>query len=178
MTSTLVTVIVGVGGVVFGAASAGVVQSAIARVDRSREARAAARVLYIDLLQASTVIAFVRDSGVWAVRSDWFVESWAEHRTALALVLDTELFLAVSGAFHLLGGQLRQMHEVEKLLAGDTKPAPLTAEGRRLLEQAAGIVDAAMAIIYAASFTWRERRRGLELPEVGRFAPWGGESLD
>lgn len=181
MTSAATTILAAVLGVVVGALSAGSVQGLLARLDRGRVARASARLLYIDLLTASSRVAYVRGSETWFQRGDWeaLLDLWTDQRSSLALVLDTKAFHTLSSAIVILD-QLKLMREAEIEAAATNVPGPppVSAGVGPILETAAAIIDNAITIVYTASFTRWERLRGVEDVSIPSAEDFGPEAED
>jgi hypothetical protein len=85
-------------GVVVGAVASGAVQAALARAERRRDGRNAARVLYMQLHDAEKAVSDLRALRDWAeMITDWdaYAETWAQYRDPLASVLNTNAFAKV-----------------------------------------------------------------------------------
>ncbi len=88
-----------IGGVAVCAIASGGVQATLARSDRRRAARAAARILYIELHGAESSIKDLRQLRDWHdMITNWsgYDDAWTAHREQLALALNTIDFTRVS----------------------------------------------------------------------------------
>jgi hypothetical protein len=154
MTSTTVTVLVGLGGLVLGALTSGCVQAWLGWLDRRRTGRAAARLLYTYLLWAELAVNDALTLRSWNPKTpwDWFIAAWREQRLALAHVLPTESFRELAVAF----GVIEQLAVIR---AEDCKRTPPTFSSDPRFEGTyRADVKKAVAVVHLASLTWRERR--------------------
>jgi hypothetical protein len=150
------TALVGLIGVIAGALVSGGVQSAVSRVDRARDARSAARLLYMQLHEAQQAIEDLQDRQNWfEMITDWtsFGAAWERHCEALARVLRTVDFMYVSSAFACLASLGRARDRDLNTATGWSVP-----EGT--LELYRANVQAAKRPILEAAFTRREKRKG------------------
>jgi hypothetical protein len=101
MTSTTVTVLVGVGGILLGALTSGAVQVWLAARERERSGRAAANLLFTYLAWARAMVDDALTNRAWNAKTDWnrFIDPWVEQRIALARLLPTDDFRDVAIAF-------------------------------------------------------------------------------
>jgi hypothetical protein len=94
--------IIGVAGALVGVILSGIVQRLLARLDRRIEARSAARILSMRLVNARTGISDLIAYKSWdALITDWksFGKAWDKNNAALARVLGTDQFLKVAATF-------------------------------------------------------------------------------
>src|SRR3954471_3673192 len=82
----IITGAVGLIGVLIGAALGGTVDYQLAK---RAEARAAARVLQVELRNAATSLREAEEVGYWFPTTTITIDAWREHRRLLAAVLDT-----------------------------------------------------------------------------------------
>lgn len=162
---------IGVGGVLVGAVGGGVVQATLARSDRRRDGRNAARLLYIQLHDAEKAVADLRELRDWnEMITDWreYGEKWERYSDALPAVLNTSEFTTVTSAFGCLASLGRSRD-------GDgQKPRP-QPDGTAnfgpedaLLGVYLKTVQRAKRIVLNASFRWWEIRAKREaLAEQG-----------
>jgi hypothetical protein len=149
-------------GLLVGAVVSGGVQATLARLDRGRDARGAARLLYMELSGAQGAIEDLQGRVDWDLMiTDWdaYGTAWAKYAESLAGVLDTESFHSVSLAFASMA-RLAQAH------AADAKRPPPPPGGQpnfsppaAILEKYRDNVKAAKSIAFQASFTWWEKMR-------------------
>lgn len=154
--------LIGVLGVLGGVILTGGVQLGVAVIDRRRNARVAARLLYMHLWWARQSMEAAFDEGVWNPNIDWevFNAAWAAQRTALAFALKTEAFLTVAGAF-------TSIEQLAMTRANDLSNPQQPSFSLIKSEVAAAYrkyVEGALLIVNWASFTRGERRKGLHLP--------------
>jgi hypothetical protein len=105
--------VIGVGGVLVGAASSGLVQALLARAERKRDGRNAARVLSMELHDAEKAVSDLRELRDWTqMITEWdaYAETWAQYRNPLASVLNTSGFAKVAAAFGCLAS-LKRSHK-------------------------------------------------------------------
>jgi hypothetical protein len=105
-------------GLVVGAVASGGVQSYLARSDRRRSTRRAARLLYMELHSAHTALEDLLKLQDWArMITDWdaYGQAWEKHSEALAGALNTRDFHIVSSAFSCLASVARSRARAMKL---------------------------------------------------------------
>lgn len=148
------TALIGFLGVIVGALVSGGVQSVVGRVDRARDARSAARLLYMQLHEAQQAIEDLAVRRDWSeMITDWtsFGTAWDRHAEALAGVLGTREFMKVSSAFGCLASLARSR-------ARDGESAWSVPDGT--LELYRTTVQAAKRPILEHSFTRKEKKDG------------------
>lgn len=97
-------------GLIVGAVASGGVQATLAQWDRNRDARSAARLLYLHLHEAHKAVREIRKYRDWdRMITDWdtYGRAWDTHAEKLARVLDTGTFMAVASAFASLASLAR-----------------------------------------------------------------------
>jgi hypothetical protein len=157
--------VIGVGGVVVGGLASGTVQSYLARSDRRRSGRNAARLLYMQLHNAEKALSDVRELRDWGkMITDWsaYGSAWDRHNEPLAHRLNTARFTAVSSAFACLAS-LSSSHDRNQRQAGPTA-APDFDPPDELLGLYLVTVQRAKRVVLKASFRWwemRSRRKAL-----------------
>jgi len=164
-----------IGGVVVGAIASGSVQATLAQSERRRTARAAARILLIELHGAESSIKDLRQLRDWHdMITNWsgYEVAWTAHREQLALALNTIDFTRVSTAFGCLATLARARARDQYQDENDPD-----AHGKRAFDPSdetlaryEKAVDKARLVTLSASFRWWElfqRRRALGTPTVG-----------
>jgi hypothetical protein len=157
-------------GLVVGAAASGSVQSYLARADRRRDARSAARLLYMQLHGAQGAVEDLLKLQSWdQMITDWdaYGAAWEKHSEALARVLNTTDFHTVSSAFSCIASLARSRAAATR--AKEAPPpsgtTPTFAVNTTLYIIYRANVEAAKVIVFRVSFTWWEvRRRGYPDP--------------
>jgi len=145
--------IVGFLGVIAGGLVTGGVQGVNAFLGRRLAGRAAARLVYQQLVWGTNLFERRRASGVFPLAVDWdsFGRTWAQNRALLAQALSTRDFMMVSAAFESIE-QIRlvrvrgpdfDFHKIE-----------------HHIDRYESNVTRGKTVVLAASCTWRERRRG------------------
>jgi hypothetical protein len=152
---------IGVGGVLVGAVGSGAVQAILARFDRRRGGRDAARVLYLELHEAGMAIHELRPRRDWdEMVTDWesFGTAWAEYRDQVTHVLSTPEFAHVDSAFAC-------MRTLARAWRRDTlKPPPTPGQppnfdpSDEILARYLDVVEGAKRIVLGSSFRWWETR--------------------
>ncbi len=153
------TALIAVGGVVFGAVASGGVQSYVAGADRRRGARAAARLLYMNLHAAHNAVGDLREVRDWrTLITDWkvFGVVWDRHSENLAQALDTTSFQVVAAAFGCLAS-LTLARDLD--LGVPWNVAPGFDPTDKLLALYVANIDAARTGLLKSSFRWWERRK-------------------
>jgi hypothetical protein len=146
-----------VAGVVVGALASGSVQSYLARADRRRDARSAARLLYMQLHGARKAVDDLRPRRDWGrMITNWnaYGVAWERYSESLAHTLNTTSFHMVSAAFECIASLA---------LARDRDMDP-TSQGAQLkfdptdglLAMYIDTIDAAKQILLRHSFRWWE----------------------
>lgn len=165
MAEPALVALVGVGSAALGAVASGGVQAGLARVDRQRDTRSAARLLYMQLHDADGALEDLLQLSSWdAMQTDWeaYGRAWERHAEALAGALNTTDFHIVSSAFACLASVARSSAAARR--AKETTPpvgtAPSFAINANLFQLYRANVNAARKITLHASFTRRELRRG------------------
>jgi hypothetical protein len=155
---------IGVLGVAAGSLAAGGVQLLTAHLDRGRSARAAARLIYMDLAMAKAALASAVTKSFWNPYINWqgFHQAWSEHRTALALVLSTTEFTTVDSAFSGIGhiASIRATFDADPELPKE----PMEETVLDLMRTWAPGVESASVILWRASLSRRERRHNWQRP--------------
>jgi len=97
-------VIVGLLGVVAGAAATTGTQATLAWLHRRNESRTASRLLFGDLREARDILAKALQAGEWKTRRDLahVMTAWRERREAIARATRSKDFHDVAGAFNAL----------------------------------------------------------------------------
>jgi hypothetical protein len=163
--------VIGVGGVLVGAVGSGAVQATVARFDRRRSGRDAARVLYLQLHEGESAIHELRPRRDWGeLITDWenFGVAWSQYRDQVTHVLNTPEFALVDSAF----ACMRTLAQACK--RDMSKPSP--ASGQRphfdpsdeILAICSEVVKRAKRVVLKASFRWwevRDRRKALAPPD-------------
>lgn len=159
---TLIAVI-GLAGVVVGAVGSGVVQALLARLDRNRDARAAARLLWMKLHSADAALRSLQIEEAWLPANlDFaqYMKAWEQRADALSRVLKSRSTLSVDAAFALLDAVAMKKAEDEATAEAQGTPVGFTLP----MEVVAGYretVEAATTIVHYAAFTkiekWRRR---------------------
>lgn len=174
----LSTAVIGLLGVLAGAAVTGGVQSATAYFDRRRAARSSARMLTMHLHQARAALKGIKEARDWdGARLDWNVFSalWEQHSVSLATALGTAEFLMVAGAFAGLDSFAGiRTTDLGARVPHRTNPRPttprLTARRFSPSEEALaaldeGVTQAALVVLAASWTLWeRLRRQTMEPP--------------
>jgi hypothetical protein len=153
------TAVVGLLGVVAGAIVTGGVQLTIARFDRRRASRTAARLLYMQLWWAHNAMDRILENDAWDPRVEWgrFIDAWIEYRADLAQKLTTKHFLIVSAA-------LTGIEQIGLCRADDlAQPTPdgtpsFSAAVPDLVRIYNPYVQRAKVVLNRASFGWWEWR--------------------
>jgi hypothetical protein len=147
-------------GLVVGAVASGGVQSYLARSDRRRDMRSAARLLYMELHNSHEALEDLLRLQDWdRMITDWdsYGRAWEKHSEALAGALDTRDFHVVSAAF-------ASMASVAASRAMAMKPGAVGIPSDRFMGYRAN-VEAARKIVFDVSFTrwetWRHRQPDL-----------------
>jgi hypothetical protein len=167
VTEPALIAVIGVGGVLVGALASGSVQATLARAERRRYGRNAARVLYMQLHDAEKAVNDLRELRDWAqMITDWdaYSETWAQYRDPLASVLNTRDFAKVAAAFGCLAS-LSRSHKRDARQLGGTPGFDPTDEYLALCLKT---VQDAKRIALGASFRWWEtKERNKALAERG-----------
>jgi hypothetical protein len=131
---------IGVGGVLVGAASSGLVQALLARAELKRDGRNAARVLSMELHDAEKAVSDLRKLRDWTqMITDWdaYAETWAQYRDPLASVLNTSGFAKVAAAFGCLAS-LKRSHKRDTQNPSPQLAGALYVEGTPVYRRLAG----------------------------------------
>jgi hypothetical protein len=168
---TLIAVI-GLAGVVVGAVGSGVVQALLARLDRNRDARAAARLLWMKLHSADAALRALQIEKAWLPANLDFAQymaAWEQRSDALSRVLKSKAALDVDAAFSLMDAVAMAKAEDEATAKESGEPLGfgLAMDVLALYRRE---VEAAKAIVYYAAFTKLENRRG-KIPPPGKLPP-------
>jgi hypothetical protein len=153
-------------GLVVGALASGGVQAALAWSDRDRDARSAARLLYMKLDSADVALKALEDHHAWVpVGLDFrqYTAAWEKRSDALSRVLKSADAIAVDKAFGLLDAVAMKKAEDEAAAKSGEEPPftfPLDVLDAYRLQ-----VQAAASIVRLAAYTKREIRRG-DFPEA------------
>jgi hypothetical protein len=172
VTEPLLVAMIGVGGVVLGAFGSGAVQAYLAWSERERDARSAARILYMQLHTAEGAIEDLLRLQDWdRMVTDWhdFGRTWDKHSEGLARTINTIDFHVVSSAFSCIASLARVRDAAAA--ANEAKPprTPPGINGDLYMIYRANIA-AAKKVAFRASFTSREIRRG-DCPEPDSTRP-------
>ncbi|MGD1057074.1 MAG: hypothetical protein ABR992_06615 [Solirubrobacteraceae bacterium] len=161
MTDPALVAAIGAGGVLVGAVGGGAVQSLVARTDRRRAGRIAARVLYTQLHGAETAITDLRPRRDWQnMITDWdaFGVAWDKYRDAVANVLTTPEFAIVDSAFACMASLSRaKTRDLAKPAPVAHAPASFDTPDE-ILSGYQQTVHRATRIVLKASFRYREVR--------------------
>jgi hypothetical protein len=153
-------------GLVVGAVASGSVQAALAWFDRDRDARSAARLLYVKLDSADVALKALEDHDAWvpiALDFRQYTAAWEKRSDALSRVLESGDAIAVDRAFGLLDAVAMRKEEDQAAAEPGKEPGftlPLDIVRAYRLQ-----VQAAAHIVRVAAYTKREIRRG-DFPEV------------
>ena len=161
MKETALVAVIGVGGLVVGAIGSGAVQATVARFDRRRSGRDAARVLAMELHEAEHAIGELRPLRDWnRIITDWdrFEAAWQQYRDRLTHVVTTDEFGKVDSAF----ACMRVLSRAAKRDLAKPPPAP----GQRphfdpsdeILAKFFQVVQRAKWIVLETSYRWWEQR--------------------
>jgi hypothetical protein len=155
--TALTAILAGLAGIVL----TGGIQTGVSIANRLRQARTAARLLYMDLWWAGLAMGGARRRNRWNPLIDWemFTSTWPTNREPLATVLGTEDFLAVSAAFMAID-HLRRIRAADLAEQSSQVASPHIFNARDQIETYRAYVQRAMLIVHRASFTWRERSDG------------------
>lgn len=144
-----------------GAVGTGIVQYFLARLDRRRSARDAARVLYLELHEAESAIHELRPRRDWdEMITDWesFGVAWAEYRDQVTHVLNTAEFALVDSAFACMRTLARAWkRDTSKPLPAPGQPPPFDPSDE-ILARYFEVAQRAKRIVLKASFRWWEVR--------------------
>lgn len=152
-------------GLVVGAVASGGVQAALSWFDRDRDARSAARLLYMKLDSADVALKALEDHNAWipaALDFRQYTVAWEKRSDALSRVLKSADAIAVDKAFGLLDAVAMKKAEDQAAAKPGEEPRftfPLDLVGAYRLK-----VQAAAHIVCVAAYTKREIRRG-DFPE-------------
>jgi hypothetical protein len=151
--------VIGVGGIIVGAVGSGAVQTLIARSERKRHGRNAARQLYIQLHDAERAVSDLRGCRDWAqMITDWeaYAVSWARYSDPLSAVLSTSRFTTVTSAFACLASLGRsRKHQAPQPMP--PMPSPVSIKDQ-LLGVYLQTIQRAKRMMIEASFRWWEVR--------------------
>jgi hypothetical protein len=150
-----VVALIGVGGVVVGAVGSGGVQAYLARADRRRAGRIAARLLYMQLVGAVAAIEDLRRLRNWdELITDWeaYGSVWDRHSEKLTAVLSTKKSAQVSSAFECLASLTKARARAARHPAQPIDPSD------SLLASYLESVKVAERVTLDASFPWWELR--------------------
>jgi hypothetical protein len=142
-------------GLIVGALASGTAQFVLARLDRNRDARAAARLLYMKLHSADAALRALQIEEAWLPANLDFAQymvAWEQRSDALSRVLKSKDALDVDAAFSLMDTVAMAKAEDEATAKESTEPL-----GFSLLMDVLAIyrreVEAAKVIVYYAAFT-------------------------
>jgi hypothetical protein len=143
--------VIGLVGVFVGAVSAGVAQWALARRRERAEARAAARLVSIELRRSAEIL------GDWLDRNSWWFpywespQAWPENQAKLALARGVNAWSAVVRAYARLDHIDRSTRDLASAGSLEYDALKLNTSEREQLEADASDVDSAVAAL--ARFT-------------------------
>lgn len=153
--------VIGVGGILVGAVGSGAVGATVARFDRRRAGRDAARVLAMELHEAEHAIGELRPLRDWSkMITDWdrFEPAWQQYRDRLTHVLTTDEFGKVDSAF----ACMRVLSRAAKRDLAKPPPAagqpPHFDPSEQILANFFEVVQRAKWIVLATSYRWREKQ--------------------
>jgi hypothetical protein len=153
--------VIGVGGVLVGAVGSGAVQATVARFDRRRSGRDAARVLAMELHEAEHAIGELRPLRDWKrIITDWdrFEAAWQQYRDQLTHVVTTDEFGKVDSAF----ACMRVLSRAAKRDLAEPPPAagrpPRFDPSDEILASYFEVVQRAKWIVLATSYRWWEKQ--------------------
>lgn len=153
-------------GLVVGAVASGSVQAALAWFDRDRDARSAARLLYMKLDTADLALKALEDHNAWipaGLDFRQYTAAWEKRSDALSRVLKSADAIAVDKAFGLLDAVAMRKAEDQAAAKPGEEPSlglPMDVVRAYRLQ-----VQAAARIVRVAAYTKREIRRG-DFPEA------------
>jgi hypothetical protein len=135
-------------------------------LDRKRAARAAARLIYFDLLQAQGLaLVAIAEGGWWtAIDATPLLERWFQRSEAMAQTLGLAEFLQVSGTYVLL-----QNLSMAREAAVKMNPAEPKFEDRhaKLALELMPEISKARDVLHRASLSASDRRKHTPLDELG-----------
>jgi hypothetical protein len=165
----LVTLLIGL---IVGALASGIAQSVLARLDRNRDARAAARLLYMKLHSADAARRALQINKAWVPANldlAQYMVAWEQRSDALSHVLKSKAAIDVDAAFSLMDTVAMKKAEDEAAAKkaneplGFSFPMDVLAIYRRE-------VEAAKLIVHHAAFTKIEHWRR-KVPEPSILPP-------
>jgi hypothetical protein len=152
-------------GLVVGAVASGSVQAALAWFDRDRDARGAARLLYIKLHSADAALKTLEEHHAWlpaGLDFRQYTAAWEQRADALARVMKSEDAIDVDHAFALMDAIAMNKAEDEATKTGEEPAFTFPLEALSLYRSQ---LQAAKRIVHRAAYTKREIRRG-DFPEA------------
>jgi hypothetical protein len=131
----------------------GVIDYRLAKRSERAEARAAARVLQVELWDAAAPLREAEEIGYWFVGTSVSVaDAWREHRRVLASVLDTEPWQRLCTGIQALGQLQRQLRALgidedgqPRASPGDPLPIPKHTHERIMIT--GGLLAAAYSML-------------------------------
>ncbi len=161
-------VAIGIGGVVVGAVASGAVQAFLARGDRARSGRTAARLLYLQLHGAHWAIEDLRERRDWSkMITNWeaYAVAWERHGDALVQVLSANKAAHVTTAFECLVSLANsRASDIDATVPQPGVPGQF-GPSDELLAMYVKAAEVAKLITLRASFHWwnfRSYRRALK----------------
>ncbi|MBA3809022.1 MAG: hypothetical protein H0X28_11635 [Solirubrobacterales bacterium] len=148
-----------IGGILVGAVASGGVQAVLARSDRRRAGRTAARLVYLQLINAHSAIEdlrVLRDWNMMITQWDEYAVLWERCGDALVQFLSTRRATRVATAYECLATLARTRMRDAQEPAPAHGQSPNFDPGAPLLERYAQVVERAKLISLRASFRWWE----------------------
>jgi hypothetical protein len=157
------TALAGLLGVIAGAMVTGGVQASLSWLERRREARSSARLLYMELNVAGEGVEFLHEAENWSRISVDFRDidrTWRAHRERLAHIVGTDDFLKVAAAFSSIAALAQSREKAEQHAPPGLAGAPKHRVPEGIRAGYSGHVEAARVVLAEAAYTWTEKRLG------------------